>query len=116
MLSFSELVSYQQQFEEERGLLGFNNPLLLVERARRELDELEHALSNGHTSEQKASEVADIIIFMAAVMLKLGIENPDEIIRAKMERNDRKYAVEYFLTAEHPQAAIDMAREAWKGN
>ena len=116
MLSFSELVAWQQQFEEQRGLLEFNNPLLLVQRAKTELDELEHALQNGHTSEEKASEVADVIIFMAAIIMKLEIENPDDIIKAKMERNQSKYAVEYFLTAEHPQVAIDMAREAWKGD
>lgn len=98
-----KLYTAQLQFEASRigidgSLADYNTAdYLIVRGIIGEATELHDAVLKGDKEEQ-TKELADILIFSAAIMGALSItpEDLDKAVEYKLRRNEKKYSVEAF--------------------
>lgn len=120
MPTSAELIDFQYDFEEPRGLLEHNKGARGVSRMLDEVAEAVTELEDGNLNEM-IGEVIDVVIFAHSILGWLARETGipydgiDRMIEQKMECNHQKYRVELF--SQYPvEEAIKIAREEWNKN
>ena len=85
-----------RKFTEDRDWGQFHSPANLAKSISIEANELLECFQWSDTyydPEQVKEELADVIVYCQNMLDKLGLD-VDEIINAKMEKNEKKYPVE----------------------
>ena len=85
-----------RKFTEDRDWGQFHSPANLAKSISIEANELLECFQWSDTDydpEQVKEELADVIVYCQNMLDKLGLD-VDEIINAKMEKNEKKYPVE----------------------
>jgi hypothetical protein len=118
MPSTSELITMQQNFEQERGLDRFNTVAHSLERMQGELNEAVEAYLH-QTPRDLLIEVIDVTIFAHSLMgrladhLGLTPEDVDNLVMEKMAINYTKYDEAFFRNGWDTTQAITVARHWW---
>ena len=84
------------KFTEDRDWDQFHSPANLAKSISIEANELLECFQwsdDDYDLEAVKEELADVIIYCQDMLLKLGLDE-DEIVNAKMEKNEKKYPVE----------------------
>ena len=114
----AELIDFQFEFEEPRGLLEFNS---LPHGFFRMMEEMEEARIEMEKGDYEALlvELADTLIFMHSmfgnIVRKLGLapEEVDRIIEKKAAQNHVKYSMEFFSEGRSTAEAMALAKASW---
>ena len=93
-----QTISRIRKFTEDRDWDQFHSPVNLAKSISIEAGELLECFqwsedSNGANIEHVKEELADVIIYCQNMLDKLGLD-VDEIVNAKMTKNEAKYPVE----------------------
>lgn len=103
--NLAELREIVDKFVRERDWKGYHTPKALAIAISIEAAELlEHFLfqteeqlpEDPKKRENFTDEMADVMIYLLALMNSLGITNFTEILNRKMEKNRRKYPIDQF--------------------
>ena len=91
----NELIERIRRFSEEREWGRFHSPANLAKSISIEAGELLECFQWNESDFDIASvkeELADVLIYCRNLLDRLGLDE-DEIVRAKMEENEKKYPV-----------------------
>lgn len=90
-----ETIESIRRFTEDRDWDQFHSPANLAKSIAIEAVELLECFQwseTGYDLEYVQEELADVIVYCQDMMDKLGL-NPDEIVNAKMAKNEAKYPI-----------------------
>ena len=91
-----ETIARIRRFSQERDWDQFHTPANLAKSISIEANELLECFQWSDTDfdlDHVREELADVIVYCQNMLDKLGLD-PDEIINAKMDKNEQKYPVE----------------------
>lgn len=111
-MQIHELVSHQRQWEGNRGI---KNPNHNLDRTQLELDEAKEEMD----PMKRLVEMVDVLIILSGGMARLcddlGVKEDtiDDIIRLKLDLNDKKYEQETF-DSHSVETAVSRSRHYFK--
>ena len=91
-----ETIDRIRKFTEDRNWDQFHSPANLAKSISIEANELLECFQwdeDNYDLEHVKEELADVLVYCRDLLDKLGLDE-DEIVNAKMERNEQKYPVE----------------------
>ncbi len=91
-----ETIDRIREFTEDRDWDQFHTPANLAKSISIEANELLECFQwsdTGFDLEHVKEELADVLVYCRNMLDKLQLD-PDEIVNAKMDKNERKYPVE----------------------
>ena len=91
-----ETIERIRKFSEDRDWDQFHSPANLAKSISIEANELLECFQwddNNYDLEHVKEELADVLVYCRNMLDKLGLDE-DEIVNAKMTRNEEKYPVE----------------------
>ncbi|MBQ9910662.1 MAG: nucleotide pyrophosphohydrolase [Lachnospiraceae bacterium] len=91
-----ETINRIRKFTEDRDWEQFHSPANLAKSIAIEAGELLECFQwsdEEYDVEHVAEELADVLVYCRNMLDKLGLDE-DEIVTAKMEKNEKKYPVE----------------------
>jgi NTP pyrophosphatase (non-canonical NTP hydrolase) len=108
----NEVVTTLRNFRVDRPEMDQNNDLRrIIELAEAETNEIYHALDNGHTEDEVASEIADAIVFLLNALMEMG-RDPKEEIMTKIAYNHIQHPA-YLYDGSIPYSEARVLGKQW---
>lgn len=102
------IVDLLKYYQEDRPAMREANDLsFFVRAAQGEIDEVVDAMNNGHTEDEKASELADVAVFIFNALIYMG-RDPIEEMATKIAYNHCQHpAVLYDGSKPYGEARVE---------